>query len=84
MGISLLKYNYTLNPEIIHLDVCNEFLEGYYFPKENKITLCTNTLTNFEKTKKFEHAIKRHVYNLKSKFFILMLLKFYFLVNFTL
>lgn len=61
MGISLLKYNQNLNPEMFHLDVCDEFIEGYYFHKENKITICANTMTNFEKPNKFYRAIKRHV-----------------------
>jgi hypothetical protein len=61
MGVSMLKYNKVLNPEDIQLDVCNEFLEGYYFPKENKITLCANSLTNYEKPYKFHKAIKRLV-----------------------
>ena len=59
--MTLMKYKKELNPEDIHLDVCTEFLEGYYFHKENKITLCTNSLTNFEKPHKFNQAIKRHV-----------------------
>ena len=59
----MMKYNKELNSENIHLDVCNEFLEGYYFFDENKITLCSNVLTNFEKPKKFHQALKRHVSN---------------------
>jgi hypothetical protein len=61
MGISMLKYKYTLNPEAIQLEVCNDFIEGYYLPKDNRIILCANTLTNFEKPSKFNEAIKRHV-----------------------
>ena len=57
----MMKYKKELNNEDIHLDVCNEFLEGYYFFKENKIYLCANTLTNYEKPHKFYQALKRHV-----------------------
>lgn len=56
-----MKYNKELNNEDIHLDVCDEFLEGYYFFNENKITLCANTLTNYEKPSRFNQALKRHV-----------------------
>ncbi len=57
----MMKHNKELNIEDINLDICSDFLEGYYFYKENKITLCANTLTHFEKPKKFSMAIKRHV-----------------------
>ncbi len=57
----MMKYNKELNMEDINLDICSEFLEGYYFYNENKITLCANTLTNFEKPIKFSLAMKRHV-----------------------
>lgn len=63
MGLAMLKYKFTLDQENISLDVCNEFIEGYYFNKENKIVLCANTLTNYEKKTKFHQAIKRHVSN---------------------
>jgi hypothetical protein len=69
MGLAMMKYNKELNSEDIHLDVCNEYLEGYYFFKENKITLCANVLTNYEKPKKFHHALKRHVSFFISIFF---------------
>lgn len=61
MGIAMLKYKHSLNPESIQLDVCQDFLEGYYLPYENRIVLCANTLTNFEKPRKFQEAMKRHV-----------------------
>jgi len=37
MGIGMLKYNHVLNPESITLDICNEFLDGYYLPSEKKV-----------------------------------------------
>lgn len=61
MGIGMMKYNHILNPESISLDVCSEYLEGAYLPKEKKILLCANTLTNYEKPKKFRFALRRHV-----------------------
>jgi len=66
MGLAFMKYKQQLNPEDIHLDVCTEYLEGYYFYKENKITICANTLTNFKNPTKFNQAIKRHVNNLNK------------------
>jgi hypothetical protein len=61
MGIAMMKYNSILNTEDIHLDVCKDFVEGYYFYDDKKITLCSNTLTNFENPNKFNYAVKRHV-----------------------
>ncbi len=61
MGLAMMKYKAELNPEDIHLDVCTEFLEGYYFHKENKIVLCANALTNFQKPDRFNKALSRHV-----------------------
>lgn len=61
MGLAMMKYHKELNPEKIHLDICTDFIEGYYFHKDNSITLCANTLTNYEKSTKFNNAMKRHV-----------------------
>jgi hypothetical protein len=69
MSNSMLKYKHKLNPENISLEICDDFLEGYYLPSEKKIILCANTLTNFEKQKKFQHAIKRHVILLSKYIF---------------
>lgn len=61
MSNSMLKYKYHLNAENVSLEICNDFIEGYYLPSEKKIILCANALTNFEKQKKFQNAMKRHV-----------------------
>jgi hypothetical protein len=61
MSIAMLKYNFNLDPSMIQLEICKDFIEGYYMPKENKIYLCANTLTNYEKQKKFKNAIQRYV-----------------------
>jgi len=61
MSNSMIKYKYQLNPENISLEICNDYLEGYYLPSEKRIILCANTLTNFEKQNKFQTAIRRHV-----------------------
>lgn len=61
MSNSMIKYKYQLNAENISLEICDDFIEGYYLPSEKKIILCANTLTNFEKQKKFQNAMKRHV-----------------------
>jgi hypothetical protein len=60
-GIALLKYKYILDHEIINLQVCKDFIEGYYFPKDHKIVLCANNLTNYEKNYRFYRALKRHL-----------------------
>ena len=57
----MLKYNFNLDPSMIQLEICKDFIEGYYIPKEHKIYLCANTLTNYEKQKKFKNAIQRYV-----------------------
>ena len=62
MSIAMLKYNFNLDPSMIQLEVCKDFIEGYYIHKENKIYLCANTLTNYEKQRKFKNAIQRYVY----------------------
>lgn len=69
MTNSMMKYKYQLHSDNISLEICNEFIEGYYIPSEKKIILCANALTNFEKQKKFQNAMKRHVY-LSFLFFI--------------
>ena len=61
IGISLLKYKYILNQEVINLQVCKDFIEGYYLPKDHKIVICANNLTNYEKNYRFNRAIKRHL-----------------------
>jgi hypothetical protein len=61
MSIAMLKYGYNLDPSMIQLEICNEFIEGYYIPKEEKIYLCANTLTNYEKNTKFKTALQRYV-----------------------
>jgi hypothetical protein len=61
MGISLLKYKYILDQEVINLQVCKDFIEGYYLPNDKKIILCANNLTNYEKNYRFNHAVKRHL-----------------------
>jgi hypothetical protein len=61
MSIAMLKYKFNLDPSNIQLEICKDFIEGYYIPKENKIYLCANTLTNYEKNAKFKQAIQRHV-----------------------
>jgi len=67
MAHAMLKYKHQLDSQDISLEICNEFLDGYYLPSEKKILLCANTLTNFEKTTKFEKAIKRNVKQLYNK-----------------
>jgi hypothetical protein len=61
MAHAMIKYKHELDSQNISLEICNEFIDGYYLPSEKKILLCANTLTNFEKTTKFDRAIKRHV-----------------------
>ena len=61
LGVSLLKYKHILNQEVINLQVCKDFIEGYYFPKDHRIVICANNLTNYEKNYRFHHAIKRHL-----------------------
>jgi hypothetical protein len=61
MSIAMLKYKHNLDPSNIQLEVCKDFIEGYYMPKDNKIYLCANALTNYEKPEKFKSAIQRHV-----------------------
>jgi hypothetical protein len=61
MSIAMMKYGYNLDPSMIQLEICNDFIEGYYIPKEEKIYLCANTLTNYEKNRKFKNAVQRHV-----------------------
>ena len=61
MSIAMLKYKHNLDPNNIQLEICKDFLEGYYISKEKKIYLCANTLTNYEKHDKFKQAIQRYV-----------------------
>jgi hypothetical protein len=69
MSIAMLKFRYNLDPSMIQLEICNDFIEGYYIPKEEKIYLCANTLTNYEKNNKFKNALQRHVNFFYSAYF---------------
>lgn len=61
MALEMLKYNYSISSSNFSLDICEEFIDGYYFPTEKKIVMCSNMLTNFEKSNAFNIAIKRFV-----------------------
>jgi hypothetical protein len=61
MSIAMLKYKHNLDPSNIQLEVCKDFIEGYYIKNENKIYLCANTLTHYEKPEKFKQALQRYV-----------------------
>ncbi len=57
----MLKYGVNLTGENIKLTICDDFIEGYYFPKSKEIYICSNMLTNFENSLLFNQALKRLV-----------------------
>jgi hypothetical protein len=55
------KYKIKFGSENINLQICDDYVEGYYFKKDNKIVMCANMLTNYEKSFMFDQALKRQV-----------------------
>lgn len=56
-----MKYGENFTSDQIKLTVCDDFIEGYYFPKGKEIYICANMLTNYENSLLFNQALKRLV-----------------------
>lgn len=65
MSFDLLKYKYTLSSENIILETCEvegkKITLGYYLKSKDKIVLCSNFLTNFNKRNLFDYTLKRQL-----------------------
>ncbi len=59
--MEIQRYKVNFGSENINLQICEDYVEGYYFKNDNKIVLCANMLTNYEKSFMFDQALKRQV-----------------------
>lgn len=61
VGLEMINYQFALSTDNVVLEVCEGHYEGFYFAKSDKIVLCSNLLTNYEKNNLFDSALKRLV-----------------------
>lgn len=54
----MIAYDKVLKQQNFELVLCDHFLEGAFIPKDEKILLCTNTLS---RKVDFDNAIKRQL-----------------------
>ena len=59
ISLEFSRYGHHLSEENISLEICSNYLSGYYFQKQNKIVLCSNMLTNYEDPTLFYQELKR-------------------------
>ena len=58
MSNALLQYDMVLKKDHFKMIMCDDFYQGVYFPQDDKIMLCANTLMN---KPDFENAIHRQL-----------------------
>lgn len=61
IALEMTKYDAKLSSDNIELKICSDFKYGYYLENKNKIILCSNLLTNYNKSDLFETVLKRLV-----------------------